>query len=410
MIHSTVEILRLAWDSLLAHKLRGTLTILGIVIGISSVVAMVSLIEGLNRKVGDELATLGSDVIRVSRFSLMVQLNDTLPDSLRNRPYFNEEDAEAIRQSAPSVLAVTGSLTSRAAVRGLGKEATPVSVEGVDEQYFVVHPVNLEEGRFPTSRELRNGEFVAVVGDAIAEDMFPGLEAVGQKLHIGSHRFMIVGRLPKRGGLLGGSQDNRVMVPRVYLERYFFGPEPPMLLRAKPVRPGLMPQALKEIEEALRRSRGLSNNQDNNFALRTSEDLMALWNQLTAAIFVVMVTLASVALLVGGIGVMNIMLVSVTERTREIGLRKALGANRRQILGQFLAEAVVLTGAGGVLGSLLGLSLGWVVQAVSPLPAHVPFWAFAAAVTMACGVGLFFGLWPAVRASRLAPVDALRYE
>jgi putative ABC transport system permease protein len=403
------EILRLAWASLNAHRLRGGLTILGIVIGITSVTAMVSLVEGLNRSVQGQLANLGSDVIRIRRFDTAVVVGE-LPDSLRNRRHFTQEDAQAIRESAPSVLAVTTYSRTQETLRYRDRDSRLTDVTGVDRDYLRVNSASLGEGRPFTDPEIRGGARVVLVGSEVAEELFPGVDPVGREINIRDQRFGVVGVLAERGSFLGQSLDRQVIIPLEALERYFAGPRNRLRLSARPVTPDRVDRAKEEIIESLRRTRGLRPADDNDFALMTQENLLGLYRQITGAFFVVVVAIASVALLVGGIGVMNIMLVSVTERTREIGIRKALGARRRQILLQFLAEAVVLTGAGGVLGLLLGLGVGVLVNAVTPLPAYVPPWAYAAAVAVSSGVGLFFGFWPAVRASRLHPVDALRYE
>ncbi len=403
------EIVRLAMASLTAHKMRGGLTVLGIVIGITSVVGMVSLVEGLNRSMQNQLASLGSDTIRIRRFDPGVFVGE-IPDSLRKRKQFDVRDAQGIRETAPAVLAVSVGSETRQRLRFRGEESRLTDVVGIDRYYFLVSPQELADGRPFTEPELAGGSRVALIGSEVRDNLFPGVDPVGQELQIGNQRFEITGVLAERGRFVGQSLDNQVLVPLVALRRYFGTPRMPFQISARPLRPELIPAAMDQMTESLRRTRGLRPQDPNDFALVTQENLLSLYNQITGAFFVVMVAIASVALLVGGIGVMNIMLVSVTERTREIGVRKALGATRRQILSQFLAEAVVLTGTGGIIGILLGLGIGKLVQVLTPLPSYVPVWAYVAAITVSAGVGLFFGIWPAVRAARLDPVEALRYE
>jgi putative ABC transport system permease protein len=233
---------------------------------------------------------------------------------------------------------------------------------------------------------------------------------VGEDLRIGNQSFRVTGVLSERGSILGQSLDDYVLVPRRANQRYFGSRQERIEIYARPRSPQLLDRMMEEITESLRRTRGLRPQDPNDFAIVTQAGLLSLWEQVTGGFFVVIIAIASVSLLVGGVGVMNIMLVSVTERTKEIGVRKAIGATRRQILVQFLAEAMVLTGGGGVIGILLGAAIGKLVELLSPLPSFVPLWAYIVAFSVSVGVGLFFGIWPAARASRLDPVDALRYE
>ena len=402
------EIFRLAMGSLVAHKLRGGLTILGIVIGITSVVGMVSLVEGLNRSMQNQLDAIGSDTIRIRRYDAGVFIGD-IPDSLRKRKQFTLRDAEGIRNSSPSVRGVTASYRTRLRMQFRGNESRLTDVLGIDHNFMEVHSHAIADGRRFTEAEVRGGSRVVVVGSDVVDELFPGVDPIGQQMQVGGQKFEVTGVLVSRGKFVGQSLDNQVLIPRSALKRYFGRPRQPLYVSARPQSMDEMEAALGEITESLRRTRGLRPSDSNDFALLTQDSLLSLYDQITGALFVVVIAIASVALLVGGIGVMNIMLVSVTERTKEIGVRKALGATRRQILSQFLAEAMVLTGTGGVLGIAIGWGIGKLVALLSPLPSFVPVWAFVVAFTVSVGVGLFFGIWPAVRASRLNPVDALRH-
>ena len=402
------EIFKLAIESLRAHKMRGGLTILGIVIGITSVVGMVSLVEGLNRSMRGQLDSLGADTIWIRRFDPGVFVGD-IPDSLRKRHKFTRQDADAIRASCPSVLGVSMTTETRQRLRYGDTESRMSEITGIDPYYLIVHSRELSEGRGLTEAELRGGARSAIIGSDFQEELFPGVDPVGRIVQIGPQKFEVVGVLAAKGKFLGQSLDRDVLIPNAALDRYFGG-DNRLLLSARPVVREKLDRAIEEITETLRRTRKLRPQDANDFAVVTQASLLSLYKQITGAFFIVMVAIASVALLVGGIGVMNIMLVSVTERTREIGVRKALGATRRQILFQFLAEAMVLTGMGGVIGIVLGLLIGKLVDLVTPLPSHVPVWAYATAFIVSVGVGLFFGIWPAVRAARQNPVDALRYE
>ncbi len=403
------EIGRLALQSLVAHKLRGGLTVLGIVIGITSVVGMVSLVQGLNRSMMKQLESLGTDTILIRRFDPGVFMGD-IPDSLRKRRQFDSQDAAGIRETCPSVLAVSESYYTSQRLE-YGKESSRrTEIQGIDSYNLIVNAQSLESGRPFTDPEVRGGARVAMIGAEVQTELFGGVDPVGQSMTIGNQKFEVTGVLTARGKILGGSLDNVVLIPKEAVRKYFGSQRMRLFISAKPVRPERLDAAIEEITESLRRTRQLRPQDENDFSVVTQQSLVSLYKQITGAFFVVMVAIASVALLVGGIGVMNIMLVSVTERTREIGVRKALGATRRQILAQFLAEAVVLTGAGGILGMVLGFLIGKLVDLLTPLPSYVPIWAYVAAISVSVGVGLFFGMWPAVRASKLDPVDALRYE
>jgi putative ABC transport system permease protein len=403
-----VEVVRLALASLTAHKMRGALTVLAIVIGITSVVGMVSLVEGVNRSLHQQLGALGTDTIRVRRWEANVFVGD-IPDSLRKRRKFTERDAEGLRESCPSLLGVAISNATQERLRFEGKESRLVRVVGIDPHYLLVSGFQVDRGRPFTTVEIESGARVVLAGKAVSDELFEPLDPIGQRVTVGGQKFEVVGELAPRGNLLGQNLDEVVLVPRPALRR-FLGANERIRITAKPIRPELLETALEEMRISLRRTRGLRPRDTDDFALMTQGSLLDLWNQLTGALFIVVVAIASVALLVGGVGVMNIMLVSVTERTREIGVRKALGATRGQILGQFLAEAMFLTGSGGALGVVIGVGIGKLVQVLTPLPSFVPVWAYVVALAVSMGVGLFFGMWPAVRAARLDPVDALRYE
>ena len=414
------EVVRMSFDSLRAHGLRSLLTTLGVVIGVMTVVAMASIIEGFNQSVSRSINAFGSHVIYVRMFRPGFFVGG-FPDSLRHRMAFTEEDARAIREQCPDVGYVNVmSFAEGATVSSRGHASRGLEVLGSDTQVQFVLKYDPAVGRFFTNEEVQRRAQVMVIGKDIREGLFPhGGSAIGKTVHLNGLPFVVVGELEPKGRSLFENPDELITIPYTTLDKFF--PPPPnapfyvpkvgyYYLNAVAVSPERTAAAVDQIREVLRVRRGLRSNQPDNFAVLTEESLAELYNQLTSATYAVMLIISSIALVVGGIGVMNIMLVAVTERTREIGLRKAVGARRVTILGQFLVEATMLTGLGGIIGIAFGAGLGQAVRALSPLPAHTPLWAVFLAFGTSVAVGLFFGLQPAMKAARLDPVEAMRFE
>ncbi len=414
------EILRISLVSLRAHGLRSLLTTLGVVIGVATVVAMASIIQGFNRTVETSISSFGSHVIYIRTFRPGFFVGG-FPDSLRHRRAFTPEDAQAIRDHCPDVRDVTViGFVENATISYRGHTSRGLELIGADPKIQQVMRYDPGQGRFFTEEELQRRAQVIVIGKDIHDGLFvQGGSALGKTVHVNGQPFRVVGELERKGRSLFGNPDEFITVPYTALEKYF--PPPPdapfyvpkrgyYYLNAIAVTPERTSAAVDQIRELLRTRRGVKPNRADDFAVLTEDSLAQLYNQLTGATYAVMLLISSIALLVGGIGVMNIMLVSVTERTREIGLRKAVGAPRASILVQFLIEAAALTGLGGLVGIGLGAGIGQVVRIVSPLPAYTPLWAVLVAFLFSVAVGVFFGLYPAMRASRLDPVEALRYE
>ena len=411
------EILLMSWQALKANKLRSLLTVLGVIIGVSTVIAMVSLIQGLNTSMANQIQSFGSNTIYIRKWRPQVIIGQ-LPDSLRSRRAFTLGDRDAILAQCPSVRAVSplNFIEEQPAIRYRKLATKPTFVLGTDQAYQETNGYDVAEGRFFTQLEVDHRANVALLGRETLTTLFPHQSAVGQTIHIGSQPFEVIGELEARGKFLGFNMDEIVLIPHTSLRKFFpsdrssFLKSDEVLLNAVARSPEQMGAAIEEISAVLRLRRGLRAHQENDFAAMTDEALLGLYNQITGGFYVVMIGVAFLSLLVGGIGVMNIMLVSVTERTREIGVRMALGAKRSSILWQFLMEAVALTGAGGALGILLGVGIARLVDALTPLPSTVPLWSVLLGLLFSCGVGLFFGIYPAVRASRLDPVEAMRTE
>ena len=398
----------IAFDALRTNKLRSFLTVLGVIIGITAIMAMISIIEGLNQSMKAQLASLGTDVLYIRPFAPGAWVGQ-MPDSLRRRKWFKPEDAEAIRRACPSVDAVAPINFTQQRLRYGEVQSRITNVIGTSPDYMITNNYAVDNGRGFTDAEVEHRAPVCVLGVDHVETLFPHVNPIGKSITIGGMPFTVIGQAEARGKFLGMSLDDIVMVPYTTLDK-LFGPNLPFVLNAKPAAPELIDTAREEIADVLRRQRRVRYDQADNFAIFTDQSLVDLYKQITGAFYLVMVVISSIGLLVGGIGVMNIMLVSVTERTREIGVRKALGARQRDILWQFLVEAMTLTGAGGVIGVAAGLGAGSVVHMLTPLSFAVPVWGVLLAFGSATGIGLFFGIYPAVKAAQLDPVDSLRYE
>ncbi len=408
MLRSLRESLLMATRAIRSNKMRSFLTTLGVFIGVSSVIAMASCIEGLNRSMATQIQSLGSETIRVRRFKPGIQVGSR-PDSLRNRKYFSVEDVEAIRRTSPAVGEVSILMVDGDRVRYRAEQTSIVRLIGSDVGFPYIQNMDLETGRFFTHSEIDHRVNVCVLGADVVDALFHGISPLDQWVTAKGQKFQVIGTFTRRGKFLGQSMDDYMVFPYTTFEKVI-GKGEWLVIDAKPVSPEQMSVAIDQMTESLRRSRGVPPQKGNDFEIMTSDTLMKTYNQVTGAVYLVMLLISSIALMVGGIGVMNIMLVAVTERTREIGIRKAIGARRSDILWQFLIEAMTLTGLGGLLGILFGAGVGQLVRALTPLPSYVPPAAAIAGFTFSVGIGLFFGIWPAMKAARLNPVDALRYE
>lgn len=409
------ESMLMAMASIKAHKMRAFLTILGVLIGVTTVIAMVSIISGLNKSMARQIESLGSNVIYVTKFQLEIRFEGPSEEE-RNRKPITFEDATAVKDLCPSVEAVSpqnwgpGPKT----VKYVGNEVSQFELIGVLPEYEVVNNNYAEHGRFFTDSDVKYRAMVAVLGVDMADALFPNLDPIGKEISIGGRnfspkRFTVIGVMEKKPSILGESQNKFVLLSYDTYKK-LYPEEKELLLVAKPKSSELIEKAIDEITQVMRLRRGVPADKPNDFAVSTQEDLMDMYRKITGAIYMVMVLISSIGLLVGGVGVMNIMLVSVTERTREIGVRKAIGARRKDILWQFLIEAMTLSGSGGILGIVIGLLLGELVSALSPLPAAVSVFWIILGFSFAVSVGLIFGIYPAYRAAKLDPIVSLRYE
>jgi putative ABC transport system permease protein len=422
------EVIVMALDTLRTNKLRSALTVLGVVIGITAIVGMTSLIRGFDESLRDGIRELGPNTIFVAKFSGVSLAAGKEFAKLIRRPNLTIDDAKAIEKLATSAAMVdvwlgAGGPPTQERLFYRGQRTKPIVVMGVTENFANISFLKIEAGRFFTESEVERRRNVAVLGQTPYQALFgqEGLDPVGKKVRLGAVEYTIVGvtgKRPAAGGFNLG-QDDFVVIPETTYRKQFGirlirGPggatHQSMLISALPREGAPRAQLIAEVEEIMRIRHGLKLDEENDFDILTQDAVLKTWNQVSAATFLALVVISSIALMVGGIGVMAIMMISVTERTREIGVRKALGARRREILWQFLAEAVFLTSVGGVLGIALGASIGFGVHFATGFPVSLPWWSFALGLGFSASVGIFFGMFPAFRAARLDPIEALRYE
>ena len=399
------EMVRIALIAIWANKLRSFLTILGNVVAVTSIIALVSLIQGITEEVeGVILSEVGADAFLVDRRGIVRSEEEM--ERTRNNPRITLDDAEAIRRFAANVTAVMAEGRRSGEVRYRQHVLESVQIQGVTEEFIRFSTFNAEMGRLMTPTEVRRKRNVAVLGWDTADRLFGALDPIDREVKIRGVPFRVVGVSRPLGSSFGQSQDEFAVIPLGAFQR-LFGSRTSLGLRVQPADPGEIARAIGEATVALRIERRLKATEDDNFGIFTSETALRIFNQATTGIFAVLVGVVGLALVVAGIVIMNIMLMAVSERTKEIGLRKALGARRRDILWQMLSESVALSVLGGAAGTALGAAAALALDRFAPVPAVVHPWSVILAITMTAVVGLFFGLYPAARAAALDPIDAL---
>jgi putative ABC transport system permease protein len=410
------ENLKMALATLRANKLRSFLTVIGVMIGVITVMSIASIISGVDTAVRRELESFGTRSIFLYKFDIGIRTSAPTREE-RTRKDLTFDDATAIARLPAVELAVpfldvtNNYFGQKINVSANGKTSTAIRLEGTLPEYEQAGIRIMREGRFFTSFENESNQQVCMIGSSVVENFFPYGSAVGQTLDIGGREFRVVGVFETREQFLfsgSGSDDENNIVMMPFNVARKIKPNAKDIFILAIARAGQMAEAQDQITDLLRVRRQVPFGQPNNFGMATAESVIGQFRAITAGVAIAMVILSSVGLMVGGIGVMNIMLVSVTERTREIGTRKAIGARRSDILWQFLIEAMTLTGTGGLIGLLIGWGISFLIRLL--LPSYVPLWAPVAGFAASVGIGLVFGLWPAWKAARLDPIEALRYE
>lgn len=399
------EMIRVALGAIWVNKLRSFLTMLGNVIAVASIVTLVSLIQGITDEVTSIILTeVGADTFLIERVGLITSEADQ--ERTRGNPRITLDDFEALRQSNGVFAAVMAQGSRRGTIRYGEHLLESVRIRGVTEDFARFPEFNAERGRIPTSNEVQRRRNVALLGWATADRLFDGTDPLQRTITIEGVHFRVVGVSNKKGSMFGQSLDEFAVVPLSAYQR-LFGSRAELSIMVRPTDPDTIERAMDEATVTLRIERRLRAREDNNFGLFTSDTALDLYNQATDGIFTVLVGVVGLALVVAGIVIMNIMLMAVSERTREIGLRKALGARRRDVMWQVLSESVTLSLLGGVFGTAVGVGATTMIDRFAPISASVHVWSIAAAITLAAIVGLFFGIYPAAKAASLDPIDAL---
>jgi putative ABC transport system permease protein len=402
------EAIRIATTNLWMHKMRSVLTLLGVVIGVTAVIAVVSLVSGLNRYVADKVVGLGADVFMINRSPSIITDISQWEDAQKRRK-FHYEDYLWLRDACRSCVAVGGQLSKRGQVKYGTNDLSDTQIIGFTHEMPEINSRELSQGRYITQLDDSRSAPVCDVGFDVVDKLLPGTDPVGKELHVDTAVCEIIGVGKKRGSVMGQSQDNWVILPLTTYQR-MYATDDSVRLWVKADGTAALPATMDEVKMLVRSRRHVAYRDPDDFSMETNASFLSLWSSISGTFFGVTIGIASISLIVGGIVIMNIMLVSVTERTREIGLRKSLGARQADIRTQFLIESSTIAAIGGICGVFFGILVAEIVSLTTPLPSSVQVWSVLMGLIVATGVGLFFGVYPATKAARLDPVVALRQE
>ena len=407
-MNQVIDSIAIALQAIWANKLRSFMTVLGNIVAVTSIVTVVTLIQGMNGMVADAIVSdIGADSFTVQRRPPIFNEDDE--ERARNNPLITIDEAEAIRRFSPLIASVAAQASQNASVSYRTEEVDNAQIQGVTSSYSDFSTFSVETGRMMSQVEVDRGQQVAMLGWGLADRLFGEINPLDKTIKIAGINFRVVGVSEQKGSFFGNSQDNYAVIPLGAYQR-LFGARQSLQLMVKPTSTDLMPAAMDDATVALRVSRRLKPREPDNFGILTSETILNLYRQVTSGIFAVLVGIVALSLVVGGIVIMNIMLMVVSERTREIGLRKALGAKRKDIMTQVLTESITLSTFGGLIGIGLGSLAATAIAAFTPLPARLEMWSVVLGIGITAAVGLFFGAYPASRAASLDPIEALRRE
>lgn len=405
------EAIRIALASLWANKLRSVLTLLGVVIGVAAVIAVVTFVDGINAYVAERVFRLGADVFIAGKTSGVITNIDQFLEG-QKRKDLTLEDFHAVAESCRSCKLVGASITNlNGRVAYENQSSSDTFVRGFDSNMQTIYDLEVVEGRGLNPSDVLNASRVVVIGQDITDKLMPGVDPIGKEIRIDGDLFMVIGVGKREGKTLGQSRDNYAIMPiTTYLKKYG-SHRNSIRISGKGYGVGeALEQAMNEVRAILRARRHDLPGHEDSFAVETNASFLGIWSSISSSFFIAMIAIAAISLVVGGIVIMNIMLVSVTERTREIGIRKAMGARGRDVLRQFLIESSTMAVVGGVIGIVLGVSLAKTITYFVGMPSAIKLWSVLAALAVSASVGIFFGVYPANRASKLDPIVALRAE
>jgi putative ABC transport system permease protein len=405
---SLSETTLIATDTLRAHKMRTFLTLLGVILAVTTLVAVISVLNGLNVYVSDKVANLGANAFVIDRVGIVTNFQDW--NNARKRPPLQMDDIEALREGMKLATNIAGEQNTYADVRYGNDLSEDVQIMGASPIYTSIRDIDVTSGRLFSDIDEDHRAGVCIIGADIAKKFFANTDPIGKEIRAGQGQYEIVGVAKAQGTVLGQSRDNFVMLPLGTYRKEWLAPQDSVTIFVQAKGPEWMDAAQDEARSILRARRHVEYSKDDNFAIIAPTSITGLWNRITGNAFGIAIWVTSVFLVVGGIVIMNIMLASVTERTREIGLRKSLGARRGDIILQFLVESSLLAATGGLVGVVLAVSIGQIVRATTSIPIATPIFAITISLILSTAVGLFFGIYPAMRAAKLDPIEALRAD